>query len=233
MSDTDSFIDEVSEEVRRERLFKTFKKYGWIGVLAIVLMVGGASWNEWRKAQERATAQALGDDILAALERDDRAARAAALATLDVPDGASTALVTLLAAGEESSSDPGRAAERLFALSDDPGVPSAYRQIAILKAVAISGSGVSVDDRRARLEGLVSTGGIVRLLAEEQLALLLVEEGQTDAALDRFQQIREDAEATLGLQQRVAQMIVALGGELGGASASETDAAPQQSETEQ
>ena len=41
MSDTDSFIDEVSEEIRREKLFKTFRKYGWIGVALVVLVVGG------------------------------------------------------------------------------------------------------------------------------------------------------------------------------------------------
>ena len=36
MSNPDSFIDEVTEEVRRDRLFAMFRKYGWIGV-AIVL----------------------------------------------------------------------------------------------------------------------------------------------------------------------------------------------------
>ena len=34
MSNPDSFIDEVTEEVRRDRLFAVFRKYGWIGVLA-------------------------------------------------------------------------------------------------------------------------------------------------------------------------------------------------------
>ena len=41
VSDTDSFIDEVSEEIRREKLFKTFRKYGWIGVALVVIVVGG------------------------------------------------------------------------------------------------------------------------------------------------------------------------------------------------
>ena len=29
MSDTDSFIDEVTEEVRRDALFAQFRRYGW------------------------------------------------------------------------------------------------------------------------------------------------------------------------------------------------------------
>ena len=56
MSDTDSFIDEVTEEVRRDRLFGLMKRYGWIAALAVLLIVGGAAWNEWRKAQDRAAA---------------------------------------------------------------------------------------------------------------------------------------------------------------------------------
>ena len=83
MSDTDSFIDEVTEEVRRDRLFALMKRYGWIAALAVVLIVGGAAWNEWRKAQERTAAQDFGDTIKTALELPERDARAEALAAID------------------------------------------------------------------------------------------------------------------------------------------------------
>ena len=56
MSDTDSFIDEVNEEVRRDRFYFMLKRYGWIAVLAVILLVGGAAWNEYQKAQARAEA---------------------------------------------------------------------------------------------------------------------------------------------------------------------------------
>ena len=36
MSDTDSFIEEVTEEVRRDRLYKFLRKYAWVGILAVV-----------------------------------------------------------------------------------------------------------------------------------------------------------------------------------------------------
>jgi len=49
MSDTDSFIDEVNEEVRRDRFYFMLKRYGWIAVLAVILLVGGAAWNEYQK----------------------------------------------------------------------------------------------------------------------------------------------------------------------------------------
>ena len=50
MSNPASFIDEVTEEVRRDRLFAAFRKYGWIGLLLVILVVGGAAYNEWSKA---------------------------------------------------------------------------------------------------------------------------------------------------------------------------------------
>ncbi|MEM6376143.1 MAG: hypothetical protein AAF686_07865 [Pseudomonadota bacterium] len=211
MSDTDSFIDEVSEEVRKEKLFATLRKYGWIGVLCVILLVGGAAWNEWRKAQERAEAEALGDAILSALERDDRASRASALSLIEAPEGAAEAVVGLLAAGERAPSDPRAAAEQLLALSEDPTVPNVYRQVAVLKAVTLPGSGLDIATRRERLTALVPGGGITRLLAEEQLALLLLEEGQRNAAIDRLQLLRIDAEITASMAQRVTQLIVALG----------------------
>ncbi|MEM6480857.1 MAG: hypothetical protein AAF922_05175 [Pseudomonadota bacterium] len=230
MSDTDSFIDEVSEEVRKDKLFANLRRYGWIGVLAVLLLVGGAGYNEWRKASERGDAEALGDAILTALEREDRGDRANALGALEAPDGAAQAVIALLAAGEQSASDPGAAAGRLLSLSDDPSVPNVYRQIAVLKAVSIPGSGLELPERRERLEALVPGGGLVRLLAEEQLALLVLEEGDRDAALSRLQALRQDAEITLSLAQRVDQLIVALGGVPGEGAEGEGAIAPADAE---
>ena len=68
MSNPDSFIDEVTEEVRRDRLFAMFRKYGWIGILAVVVVVGGAAWNEWQKARAEARAEAFGDALLDAFD---------------------------------------------------------------------------------------------------------------------------------------------------------------------
>jgi hypothetical protein len=60
VSDTDSFIDEVSEEIRREKLFKTFRKYGWIGVALVVLVVGGTGYREYNRAAEKPPRKHLG-----------------------------------------------------------------------------------------------------------------------------------------------------------------------------
>ena len=221
MSDTDSFIEEVTEEVRRDRLFALTKRYGWIAVVVVLLIVGGTGWNEWRKAQERQTAQAFGDAVLAALAADDRAARAEALAAVEAPNPGAAAMRDLLAAAEATAATPQQAAERLLSLADSDTIEPVYRQIAILKAVAIPDAGLGVEDQRARLEGLTLADGLTRLLAEEQLALIDIETGNAQAALERLQTVVSDAQATAGLRRRASQVIVALGGELPDASQAE------------
>ncbi len=104
MSETDSFIDEVSEEVRRDRLFAYVRKYGWVAVLAVFLIVGGAAYNEYRKASEAATAQATGDALLGALSQDDPAARAEAIAAVQA-QGAAVAVTQLLTAATQQEAD--------------------------------------------------------------------------------------------------------------------------------
>ena len=61
MSNQDSFITEVSEEVRKDKLYALMRRYGWIAIALVVLVVGGASVFEWQKAKARAAAEATGD----------------------------------------------------------------------------------------------------------------------------------------------------------------------------
>ena len=208
MSNPESFIDEVTEEVRRDKLYAQLRKYGWIGVLAVLLLVGGAAANEWIKARDRAAAEATGDAILAAVEIDDAAAR---LATLDGlgAEGDRTALITLIAAAV--ADDPAEADRRLAALAEDTSRPALYRDLAQLKRTLLPGA----LDAAARVEvltPLTAPGGAFRVLAEEQIALAEIELGQTEAARTRLKALLSDTEASQALRRRVSQLIVALGG---------------------
>ncbi|MDE9450667.1 hypothetical protein J3R80_09350 [Aliiroseovarius sp. Z3] len=208
MSETDTFIDEVSEEVRRDKLYALMRKYGWIAVLLVVLLVGGAAYNEWRKASDRAAAQALGDAILAAEEQAEADDRKAALAALDV-SGDASAVVAMLAAAEGEDG-----VDALQTLVDDPNIDGLYRDLAQLKLVSKAGAGLDAAARRARLEPLAIAGAPFRTLAEEQLALVDIDDGQTDAAIARLKALLVDDEASGALRRRASQLIVALGGSL-------------------
>ena len=95
MSETDSFIDEVNEEVRRDRLYAALRRYGWIAIVAVLAIVGGAAFNEYRRASDLALAQQRGDAILQALEPDTGESRSAALGEISTEGSAVSALVGL------------------------------------------------------------------------------------------------------------------------------------------
>lgn len=211
MSNSDSFINEVTEEVRREKLYRIMRRYGWIPALAVVLVVGTAAWLEWSKAQQRASAQAFGDAILSALETDDDAARRGALRGIETTD-AQSGVLDLLIAAEALQDDRTRALDALHAASENTALPDSYRQLAALKRMIIGGADLDRDERQAVLGGLAQPGQPYRALALEQQAVMLIEEGAVADALDILRNLRSDAEATDALRRRAAQLINALGG---------------------
>lgn len=216
MSQTDSFIDEVTEEVRRDRMLGLARRYGWIVALVLVAVVGGAAFVEWQKARDRAAAQSLGDQIFAALESGAGVSRAAALADIEA-DGVAAALVDMLTAAELASNDVGEAGEMLDALSADESLPEIYRALATLKLVMLPDYPMFSDAKIARLEPLTAPGAPFRLMATEQLALLHMDNGETGKALDLLRPIMTDAEASPGQRQRAQQLFIVLGGDLEGA----------------
>lgn len=210
MSDTDSFIDEVTDEVRRDALYGYIRRYGWIAVTAVVVLVGGAAYNEYSKAQATSAAQAAGDGILAAMGEDDAAARAQALAGIPA-DGSAVAVTALLtAAAQQDADNVAGALTTLQGLAINADVPEIYRDLAAFKAAMLPNDDLTA--RQSALETLAQPGMPFALLAREQLGLMQVEAGETDAAIETMRAIAEDAGVTRGLRERAQTLIVALGG---------------------
>lgn len=209
VSNSDSFIDEVTEEVRREKLYGQLRRYGWIGVVVVLGLVGGAAWNEYRTAQARNAAEAAGDALLAALEQDDAAARAAVIAEIEVEGSASAVTALLTASTQEEAGDTAAAFATLTALAADQDVPEMYRDLASFKAAMLPSDDAAA--RLAALEALSQPGQPFRLLALEQMAYATLEGGDTEGAIAIMRRIDEDAGVTRGLRERVQTLMVALG----------------------
>ncbi|TGD45023.1 hypothetical protein EEB11_00065 [Pseudotabrizicola sediminis] len=211
MSNPESFIQEVTEEVRRDRLYSYFRRYGWIPALIVLAIVGGTAWTEWSKAQATAEAQAFGDSVLDALDMGGAEARQEALSSVPA-DGAQKAVLALLLASDPTQ-DRVASLAALEALAADSAQPQSYRDLAVLRRVILAGADLPLAERRALLEPVAAAGRAFRPLALEQLAYLLVEEGNTDAAISALRALTQDQQAPAGLRGRAGQMIVALGGE--------------------
>lgn len=214
MSETDSFIEEVSEEVRRDRLWGYVRRFGWVAVLLVLVVVGATAWNEFRKANAAAEAEKLGDAVVAATREDSAEARAAALAEV-VPDAGEAAVIVqmrraavLLEAGDASGA---RAIyEAMAAETADP----IYSDLAQLKALILGGDDVAAEDKLAILDGLAAPGAPFRPLALEQKAILSIETGDQETAIAILTELLEDSQSTDTLRGRATQLLIALGGEV-------------------
>ncbi|MBU3028559.1 hypothetical protein [Paracoccus marinaquae] len=207
--ENDSFIDEVTEDLRRDRMFGLFRRYGWIGLALILLLVGGVTWREYAQARERAEAEAWGDAVLTAEATGDPAA------ILKVETGDSegrAALAGLLASagwvekgGTEAAAD---ALEGVIAAGD---AGALLQELADLKLVMLNGPAMDPAERDAVLTRLSRAGAPFELLALEQKVVALIEAGRRDDAAMLIRQIQKKEGLSEALRLRLSEMMIALG----------------------
>lgn len=216
MSETDSFINEVSDEVRKDKLYKQFKKYGWILVLVVVAIVGGTAYNEWSKSTQKAEAERVGDLLSAAVKANDPQA----LATL-ANDGAANALIAQLAQANLliEAGDAPSALDALRRVANNLEATPVYTDLAWLKLLMLDGENMSASERNSAYDRLSAANGPYRLLALEQRAMQYIRDGDLNAAKSELTAILADPAITPGLRSRAQQLIVALGGDIEAESA--------------
>ncbi|WBU63252.1 tetratricopeptide repeat protein [Paracoccus aerodenitrificans] len=209
--ETDSFIDEVTEEVRRDRLYALFRRYGWIGLLLIAVIVGGAAWREYASSRDRAAAQQWGDAVLAAQNSDDVPGQLAALENGGNPDRA--ALADLLAAGAALEAGDVEAAgpmlDAAYSGAEDPVI----RDLARLKAILVRGNTMNPAERDAILSELSQPGAPFRLLALEQKAVALAAAGRSPDALTLIRETLAEDGISQALRGRLTELMISLGGD--------------------
>lgn len=212
MSNPDSFIEEVTEEVRRDRLFRLFRQYGWVGVVLILGLVGGTAWTEWSNARDAARAEAFGNALIDALDQGTPEERREALAAVP-SDTEQTAVLQLILASDPDE-DKATTLAALDKVAADTTLAVPYRDLATLRRVLVAGTDQPLAERRTALQGIAAPGRPYRALAEEQLAYLLIEEGKPDEAIAALTTLMQDQEASASLRARLAQVVTALGGTL-------------------
>ena len=207
MSETDSFIAEVTEDVRRDRLFGLFRRFGWIPAALIVIIVSGTAYNEWSKSKADKLAQVRGDALLAAIDTVDEVARATALNEI-ASQGSENIVAQMLAAGAKDENS----INFLNAVIENTDQPEYIRDLAKLKLTMIPGAQTK-EQKLKTLDILSQPGGIYRNAAVEILVAFELELGNPNKAIEFLKSHIQDAEASRAQVQRMAELLVALGSE--------------------
>lgn len=212
----DEFIREVEEELRRERLWKLWQRFGpyVIGVaVAVVLATAGkVGWETWRdkRLQEQANAFAAA----LALQATDPAAAAAKFRELAASaDAGFASLARLMAAS--ALMEAGRRDEAVAVLKENAaaGTDPALDQASALFAVQYRLDDGDPQALRAELEPLAKPGAVFRHGAREHEAVLAVRTGDRERARALLKEIVDDATAPPGQKGRLRELLGILGPE--------------------
>lgn len=213
MHNNDSFIEEVSEEVRRDRFYAWLRRWRWLLIALVVLIVGAAAVNEWRKLHWASRSQTAGDAFRAAYGETDAAARAAAFGGLAASNARAAVLAKLAEAGAKAEAgDTEGAAALLAEVAGDGAAGELYRALASLQRVMLLGNAMAASERQATLELLTNPGAPFRPLALEQRALMHLDAGDKAAAIADLGEALAEPGASEALRTRARQLIVASGG---------------------
>ncbi len=204
MSSNESFIQEVSEEVRRDRLFGLFRKYWWIGFCLILLLVGGAGINEWRKIQERTVAESNGDalrEILQNFSQDESLEAYFSYLDKDLP-GKSLAILNpeFLLSGNFSLEKQAY----LLDVAYDEDLPMALKDLALLYSFYLSDA--DYDEKMNVLNILSGPDRPYRFLAIEAKIDLLLGEKYFVEALNEINLIEADMTVAAGITSRIENL---------------------------
>ena len=210
MSNNESFMQEVSEEVRKDRFYRILKKWGWVGIALIVALVGGASFNEWNKESKINSARNLGDRVLAAIASKD----VIDLKEIEIKNVSQDIFIKNLMSAILFSDDKLDASKKaLEEIGGMPGITKTYKDLNAFKLglLSLKSGNLTGEERFGVFEALVEPGSPFRSLAKEQQALILIEQGKIELAIKTLVEITDDSETTDTLRRRVTQLRISLG----------------------
>jgi len=215
-------FDEVEEELREERMQALLKKYAGVLFAAALLVIGGvAGWKAWIWYQERRDVAAaisyLSASTLSEATGTASPNRTAAIAafqsvTAGAPDGYRILARLREAALRADAGDLQGASVLWDEVAADGSADPLLRGLANLTWCIYHADKGDPALLEGRLKPLAAEGNAWRSLAFEQLALLDLRQGHTEAAKTQLKKLVEDTTASTGVRNRAGILLNRAGG---------------------
>lgn len=212
LAESDSFIQEVSEEVRRDRMYAVWRRYGpWL-IAAIVVVVALAAGRGWYESREQARKAELGGALLAADRVEDPAEASQAFLALAEEGGYAYPVLARLRAGASlmQAGDLDAAQAQYEAVLGMPDIEQRFRDLADLRIVMMRSETMEPDEMLDRLGPLTVDGGVWRLPALEFEAAAHLKAGDPATAVASLRAIFDIPQLPAGTQGRVRELIDAI-----------------------
>lgn len=212
----DTFIQEVEENLRRDRVTDFFKSYGkWIAVAVVLFLAAIGGWIYWEEQQKRTSS--------------DQSEKLHALLT-DISAGKTQTVPQRVAELEKSHSDVVRASASLTdaavaleknnrsaaiakyrELVNDKDVAQPFRDVATVRLTALEFDTIKPEEVIARLQPLAKAGSPWFGSAGEMTAFALMKQNKNAEAGRLFAAIAADQQVPSSIRSRAVQVAGTLG----------------------
>jgi hypothetical protein len=208
------FIEEVDEDLRRDKYQRLWDRYGKYVVAAMVVLVlavaGLVAWRDWQKSRRSEETRKVAEAVQ--LTRTDPKLGVDALASLG--KSASTGVATLArlqeAAAAARQGDVPRALDVYDRIAADASVDALFRDLAVLLAAQYRADGPEAAAAALKLAPLTQESNPWRHPALETTAAIALGQGDRARARDIFRRLADDPTAPAGIRGRAAEMVAAL-----------------------
>lgn len=213
---SETFVREVDENLRRDQLRDTVRKYaGWIiaGVVLLLAASGGfIYWQDYKTKQNGADIDQLAQ-VFTGLSKGNVEGAASKLDALSKGTSkgvrASASLGRAAVALEQG--DPKLAIDKFRAIAGDSSLPQPARDLALIRQTALEFDSLKPEEVIARMEPLAKTGEPWFGSAGEMTAMAYLKQGKTADAGKLFAAIARDDKVPDTIRSRTGQMASSLG----------------------
>lgn len=209
------FFQEVDEELKQERAFEFWKRYGKLLVAVVIIVIAAVGGYQYWQSDKRASEMAASDQFAQGLQliaagKSKEAAVIFSVLGKNAPSGYAALSRLQEGAIKARAGDAAGAAAIYKSLVDDESAPQILRDVAtILWAVSGFGS-ADANAVMAKLEPLTKESSPWRHSAREMWALYAEKAGKKDAARDMFKKLAEDTQAPAAIRTRAHEMLAIL-----------------------
>ncbi len=213
---SETFLREVDENLRRDRMRDFAKQYGaWLIAAVILFLAASGGWIYWQHYQQQRSEQQV--EQLAQVYKDigtgSTTSAAQQLDTLSNSGrkavGASAKFVRAALALEQN--DLKAATARYRELANDNSLPQPYRDIALIRQTALEFDQIPPQEVISRLAPLAKPGTPWFGTAGEMTALAMIKQGNKSEAGRLLAAIAKDKNVPESIRDRTLQIAGSLG----------------------
>jgi hypothetical protein len=215
-NDGETFLREVDDELRRERLNQTVTRYGWWIVAGAVLVLAAIGGIFWYRGYQASQAEARGESLLNALDSLESGNRNGAITQIDAlaesgSEGYRAAALFARANAQIGANNVNGAVATLGAIAADESLEEPYRQAALVRQTQLQFDQLQPPQIIQRLSALARPGQPFFGAAGEMVGVAQLRMNRPDLAGPLFARIGRDETVPPSIRTRAIQIAGSLG----------------------